>query len=132
TNKKWNEVMITKIAKAYFKTLKKEQNTTPAMKLLNDQHSRCRKQCDTKSSNHLAALNKISEEQLSHPKGEVKKLFSFEMTSPEVSDIEEKGICIHNLANDVIKQTRVEKLNSEGHHSFTTPCHMKLLKQTTQ
>ncbi|CAG8832800.1 15821_t:CDS:2, partial [Racocetra persica] len=104
-----------------------------------------------KSSNRLAALNKIPEEQLSHPKGEVEKLFSFEVTSPEVSDVEEmvsssndKGhisefesrkkllvpvlpwmsderIRIRNLADDVIKLTQVEKLNSRGRHSYTTP-----------
>ena len=34
-----------------------------------------------KSSNRLAALNKIPENQLNHPKIEVEKLFSFEATS---------------------------------------------------
>ncbi|CAG8814163.1 6537_t:CDS:2, partial [Racocetra persica] len=47
TNEKWNEATITEIAEAYFKTLKKERNTTPAMKLLNDQHSRRCKRRDT-------------------------------------------------------------------------------------
>ncbi|CAG8594480.1 17140_t:CDS:2, partial [Racocetra persica] len=149
TNEKWNEATITEIAEAYFKTLKKELNTTPAMKLLNDQCSRHRKRRDTKSSNRLAALNKIPEEQLSYPKSEVEKLFSFEATSPEVSDVEEmvrspnnqdhrsesrkkllvpglswmsdEGNRIRNLADDVIKQTRVEKLNSGGRHSYATP-----------
>ncbi|CAG8848799.1 35489_t:CDS:2, partial [Racocetra persica] len=47
TNEKWNEPTITEIAEAYFKTLKKERNTTPAVKLLNDQRARCRKRRDT-------------------------------------------------------------------------------------
>ncbi|CAG8703208.1 2698_t:CDS:10, partial [Gigaspora margarita] len=39
TNEKWNETTITEIREAYFKTLKKEYNTTPAAKMLNDQCS---------------------------------------------------------------------------------------------
>ncbi|CAG8706113.1 4823_t:CDS:2, partial [Dentiscutata heterogama] len=62
-----------------------------------------------KSSNRLAALNKIPEEQLSHPKDEVEKLFSFEVTSPEVSDVE-------------------EMLNSGGCHSYTTPMPHEIIK----
>ncbi|CAG8817499.1 32038_t:CDS:2, partial [Racocetra persica] len=83
TNKKWNEPTITEIAEAYFKTLKKKRNTTPAVKLLNNQCARRRKQRERKSSNRLAALNKIPENQLNHPKSEIEKLFSFEATSPE-------------------------------------------------
>ncbi|CAG8535474.1 13692_t:CDS:2 [Cetraspora pellucida] len=49
---------------------------------------------DVKSSNHLAALSKISENQLNHLKSKVEKLFSFEATSPEVSDIEKLPIAI--------------------------------------
>ncbi|CAG8532254.1 24809_t:CDS:2, partial [Gigaspora rosea] len=99
-----------------------------------------------KSSNRLTTLNK----------SEVEKLFSFEATSPEVSDVEEmvspsndqdhrsesrKTLLvpvlpwmsdernhIRNLADDVIKRTRVEKLNSGGHHSYATLCRVKLLK----
>ncbi|CAG8761410.1 21817_t:CDS:2 [Cetraspora pellucida] len=65
--------MITKIAEAYFKILKKEQNTTPAAKTLNDQ----------------SALNKIPKNQLNHPKIKIKKLFSFEATFLKVSNSEE-------------------------------------------
>ncbi|RIB03194.1 hypothetical protein C2G38_2149636 [Gigaspora rosea] len=146
TNEKWNEATITEIAEAYFKTLKKERNTTPAMKLLNDQCLQRHKRYDTKSSDRLAALNK----------SQVKKLFSFEATSPEVSDVEEmvsplndqdhrsesrktllvpvlpwmsdEGNCIRNLADDVIKRTRVEKLNLEAVILMPPLCHVKLLK----
>ncbi|CAG8568767.1 29328_t:CDS:2, partial [Racocetra persica] len=125
TNEKWNENTITEITEAYFKTLKKERNTTLAAKLLNDQRA--------------PALNKIPENQLNHPKSEIKKLFSFEATSPEVSDAEEmpiaipfgeqdhiselsrkkllvpflpwisdEGIRIRNIADEEIKRTRIE------------------------
>ncbi|CAG8579029.1 10214_t:CDS:2, partial [Cetraspora pellucida] len=134
---------------AYFKTLKKEQNTTPAAKLLNDQRSRHRKRCDTKSSSRLAVLNKIPENQLNHPKSEVKKLFSFEATSPEVSDNEEASIAslfgeqdydsevprkkllvpvLSWMSDEVIKRTRLEKLNSGGRHSYTTPMPREIVK----
>ncbi|KAF0409573.1 hypothetical protein F8M41_008348 [Gigaspora margarita] len=86
TNEKWNEATITKIAEAYFKPLKKERKTTPAMKLQNDY---AHDAISDKSYNRLAALNKIFEEQLSYSKSEVEKLFSFEATSPEVSNDEE-------------------------------------------
>ncbi|CAG8850470.1 796_t:CDS:2, partial [Racocetra persica] len=73
TNEKWNETTITEICEAYFKILKKERNTTLAAKKLNDQ----------------SALNKIPESNLNYPKIEVERLFSFEATSPEVSDAKE-------------------------------------------
>ncbi|CAG8795957.1 10836_t:CDS:2, partial [Racocetra persica] len=146
TNEKWNETTITEIAEAYFKTLKKERNTSPAAKLLNDQRSR------------RPALSKIPENQLNYPKNEVEKLFSFEATSPEISDIEEspiaipygedhisessrkkllipalpwisdEGIRIRNLADEVIQRLRVEKLNSGGRHSYITPMPREIIK----
>ncbi|CAG8584141.1 16739_t:CDS:2, partial [Racocetra persica] len=157
TNEKWNETTITEICEAYFKTLKKERNTTPAAKMLNDQRSRRRKRRDTKSLNRLAALNKIPESNLNYPKIEVEKLFSFEVTSPEVSDAEEipisgsddldisqsfrrkllvpvlpwisdEAIHIRGLVEDLINRNRVEKLNSGGRHSYTTPLPREIIK----
>ncbi|CAG8729008.1 26974_t:CDS:2, partial [Racocetra persica] len=126
TNEKWNETTITEICEAYFKTLKKERNTTPAAKKLNDQHSR------------QPALNKIPENNLNYPKIEVERLFSFEATSPEVSDAEEIPISgsddlniaqrNYYLVEDFIKRNRVEKLNSGGRHSYTTPLPREIIK----
>ncbi|CAG8482900.1 6940_t:CDS:2 [Dentiscutata heterogama] len=120
TNEKWNETTIIEICGAYFKTLKKEP-----------------------------ALNKIPESNLNYPKIEVEKLFSFEATSPEVSDAEEipisgsndldisqsfrrkllvLAIHIRGLVEDFIKRNRVEKLNSGGRHSYTTPLPREIIK----
>ncbi|KAF0425110.1 transposase domain-containing protein [Gigaspora margarita] len=157
TNEKWNETTITEICEAYFKTLKKERNTTPAAKMLNDQRSRRRKRRDAKSLNRLAALNKIPENNLNYPKIEVERLFSFEATSPEVSDAEEtpisgsdnldisqssrkkilvpvlpwisdEAIRIRGLLEDFIKQNQMEKLNSGGRHSYTIPLPREVIK----
>ncbi|KAF0376999.1 hypothetical protein F8M41_012675 [Gigaspora margarita] len=87
TNEKWNEATITEIAEAYFKTLKKERKTTPAMKLQNDLRAR-------------RPLTWMSDE----------------------------GNRIHNLADDVINQTQVEKLNSGGRHSYATPMPLEIIK----
>ncbi|CAG8570595.1 12994_t:CDS:10 [Ambispora leptoticha] len=157
TNETWNEATIIEIAEAYFKTLKKERNTTPAAKILNDQRSRRRRRRETKSSNRLAALNKIPEDQLLYSKSEVEKLLSFEAMSPEVSDDEEmvsssneqdnvselsrkkllipvfpwmsiEGNRIRNLVDNVVKRTRVEKLNSGGRHSYIAPIPREIVK----
>ncbi|KAF0451914.1 hypothetical protein F8M41_001977 [Gigaspora margarita] len=85
------------------------------------------------------------------------RLFSFEATSPEVSDAEEtpisgsvnldisqsfrkkilvpvlpwisdKAIRIRGLLEDFIKQYRIEKLNSGGRHSYTIPLPHKVIK----
>ncbi|CAG8475855.1 5215_t:CDS:2 [Cetraspora pellucida] len=81
-----------------------------------------------------SVLNKIPENQLNHPKSEVEKLFSFEAMSPEkllvpvLPWMSDKGNCIQKLADEVIKRTRLEKLNSRGRHSYTTPILHKIVE----
>ncbi|CAG8786981.1 13180_t:CDS:2 [Dentiscutata erythropus] len=139
TNEKWNEATITEIAEAYFKTLKKERNTTPAAKLLNDQCARRHKRHDTKSSSRLAILNKIPEDQLNYPKGEIEKLFSFEATSPEVSDIEEASTLDEqgHVPEALRKKLLVPVLpwiSDEGNrcHSYTSPMPCEIVEMDDQ